>query len=295
MAADLAKAIPQFVQAIPQLAEVPECAIPAYLAVGQASCGPSLECICSDDMFFFTITGVVATTCDAATAQSAIAKTRSICIDAVPELSETRGPEVVAAVTVLTVLATIAVALRFLARHVARAQYGWDDWLMLLALVWEFGLSAVQYIAVAYGFGRHILLVNPQHVIPFIKCFVATPFIFAVAAAALKFSVLLFYHRIFPIRKFTVWNIAIGVVVALWFIEFILIQFLLCRPFAFNWNKTIQNGTCLDTKKTSYATSIPDIATNVAILILPIPWLWSLQMQKRRKVAIICIFLLGSL
>ncbi|KAL8869306.1 MAG: hypothetical protein Q9174_004369, partial [Haloplaca sp. 1 TL-2023] len=294
MADDLAKAIPQFVQAIPQLAKVPECAIPAYLAIGQAGCGPSLECICADDMFFFTITGVVATTCDPATAQSAIATTRSICIEAVPELDQTRGPEVVAAITVLTVLATIAVALRFLARHVARAQYGWDDWTMLFALLWEYGLSAVQYTAVAYGFGRHILLVNPDHVVPFIKLFFASPLIFYVAAVALKCSVLLFYHRIFPIRKFTVWNIAIGGVVAVWFIESILVQFFLCRPLAFNWDKTIQDGTCLDTIKTSYATSVPDIVTNVAILILPIPWLWNLQMQKRRKVAIICIFLLGS-
>lgn len=44
-----------------------------------------------------------------------------------------------------------------------------------------------------------------------------------------------------------------------------------------------------------YVVSAPDIITNLVILILPIPYLWGLQMQTRRKVAITIIFLLGSL
>lgn len=61
--------------------------------------------------------------------------TREICSAAVPWLNHNRGNEVVGAVGALTVLATTAVVLRFLARHMTRTSYGLDDWLMLFALV----------------------------------------------------------------------------------------------------------------------------------------------------------------
>lgn len=38
-----------------------------------------------------------------------------------------------------------------------------------------------------------------------------------------------------------------------------------------------------------------DILNNIAILILPIPDLWNLQMQRWKKFAITLIFVLGSL
>ncbi|KAL8774200.1 MAG: hypothetical protein Q9194_004095 [Teloschistes cf. exilis] len=161
--------------------------------------------------------------------------------------------------------------------------------------VWEYGLSIVQFLAVHHGFGRHILLLDLDQVTAFSKLFFATTCIFPVAAAALKFSVLFFYHRIFPIRAFTLWNIAIGVIVIAWFIAFIVSQFLTCRPIAFYWDKSIPGGHCINSNHVAYyITSPPDILTNVAILVLPIPWLWNLQMQRRRKVVLTFIFLLGS-
>ena len=90
--------------------------------------------------------------------------------------------------------------------------------------------------------------------------------------------------------------IIIGLVVAAWFIMFILTQFFTCIPLAFFWNKTIPHGHCVNSNMLAYyGTSPPDIATNLAILILPIPYLWNLQMAKSRKWAITGIFILGSL
>ena len=67
----------------------------------------------------------------------ALTSTRSICVAAVPWLEDNRGPEIVGAITTLTVLATIAVVLRFLGRNISGAPCGVDDWLMLFALVSE--------------------------------------------------------------------------------------------------------------------------------------------------------------
>ena len=61
--------------------------------------------------------------------------TRTVCVAAVPSLGANRVPEIIGAVTVLTIMATIAAVLRFVARSVQSAQYGYDDWLMVVALV----------------------------------------------------------------------------------------------------------------------------------------------------------------
>lgn len=116
------------------------------------------------------------------------------------------------------------------------------------------------------------------------------------AALALKLSILWFYHRIFAVRKFTIWCSIIAIVTLAWFIAFVFASFLTCRPLKCSWDPTGPECKCLDSKKVGhYITTPPDIATNIAILVLPMPWLWGLQMQTKRKLAITFIFLLGSL
>ena len=64
-----------------------------------------------------------------------LSSTRRICIQAVPWLNDNRGPEVVAAITIMTVLATIAVIMRYMARRISNLKFGMDDWLIVVALV----------------------------------------------------------------------------------------------------------------------------------------------------------------
>ena len=50
-------------------------------------------------------------------------------------LAQSRVPQIYAAVITVTVLATIAVALRFVCRWMVKARILWDDWLIVLSLV----------------------------------------------------------------------------------------------------------------------------------------------------------------
>ena len=128
------------------------------------------------------------------------------------------------------------------------------------------------------------------------QAFFASTVIFPVSAAALKLSVLFFYQRIFPDRRFRNISIIIGLVVIVWFISFIFLQFFTCIPLAFFWDKSIPNGKCINSNYVAYfGTSPLDILTNIAILVLPIPHLWNLQMRRAKKIAITVIFVLGSL
>ena len=49
--------------------------------------------------------------------------------------TDTQGPAIIAANLTVAILATIGVALRFVARYIHRVGFGADDWLILAALV----------------------------------------------------------------------------------------------------------------------------------------------------------------
>ena len=72
----------------------------------------------------------------------------------------------------------------------------------------------------------------------------------------------------------------------------ILQAFLLCRPFAKNWDPLLP-GVCGSSAETILAEAIINMIVDVAIILLPMPLIWQLQMAQRKKVALTIIFGLG--
>ena len=58
----------------------------------------------------------------------------------------------------------------------------------------------------------------------------------------------------------------------------ILESFLLCRPFAFNWDKTIPDGVCGGTGHTLLGIAIVNLVIDISLVALPMPILWERQM-----------------
>ena len=80
-----------------------------------------------------------------------------------------------------------------------------------------------------------------------------------------------------------------------WCVSLIFAVVFSCRPVAFFWDKTIKGGTCIDENNLAYGITATNIVTDIVVLILPIPWMWGLQMPAAKKMAIVGMFLLGSL
>lgn len=87
---------------------------------------------------------------------------------------------------------------------------------------------------------------------------------------------------------------AVAVVVLCFGFGTILQEFLLCRPFAKSWNPLLP-GVCGSTSVTILAEAIINMLSDIAIITLPIPMVWQLQMTLRRKLIITTIFGLGSM
>lgn len=72
-------------------------------------------------------------------------------------------------------------------------------------------------------------------------------------------------------------------------------SFLLCRPFAYTWDKTVTGGVCGNSTRAYLAIGIVNLCIDLAAVFIPMPVLWSLQMPLKKKVAISAILCLGLL
>ncbi|CAH0050768.1 unnamed protein product [Clonostachys solani] len=110
-----------------------------------------------------------------------------------------------------------------------------------------------------------------------------------------KVAILILYLKVFADRRVIIatW-IVMGILVGLCFSSVVAL-FALCQPFAYNWNKSIQGGHCGNFIAAYKYISIPNIVSDVAILLLPIPSLWSLNMSKWKKAGVFATFAMGGL
>ena len=115
------------------------------------------------------------------------------------------------------------------------------------------------------------------------------------ANTLVKISILHFYTKVFSTHMLTYSAYAIGTVTMAYWLSTVLTAFLICRPFAFNWDKLTIKGHCGDTSGYYLSTAIVNLLIDVAIVALPLPLLWSLQMRTSRKLALTAIFSLGAM
>lgn len=80
---------------------------------------------------------------------------------------------------------------------------------------------------------------------------------------------------------------------AAYIITIILETLLICRPFAYFWDKSI-HGTCGNEVITYLTAGIFNLIIDVIIVILPMPMLWGLQMPMAKKIALTGIFGIGA-
>lgn len=123
---------------------------------------------------------------------------------------------------------------------------------------------------------------------------IATIVLWASALAAVKLSLLVLYTRLFSIRKFRIAAYAVIPLVLGWWLSVFLEELLLCRPLAYNWDKTI-DGSCADLSAAYLAAGILNLLTDISVLILPIPIVLSLQLPLRSRIALIATFCVGLL
>ncbi|KAJ0309102.1 hypothetical protein COL5a_001223 [Colletotrichum fioriniae] len=119
--------------------------------------------------------------------------------------------------------------------------------------------------------------------------------LFAICLGFIKIGITLMLQRVFFVRGFKIAaRITTGLCVC-WMLFTILIGIFICQPVAMNWNPATPGGKCGDQNAAFAAVGYFDLATDLIILVLPIPMVYNLQLRWPHKVALYIIFGAGAL
>ena len=130
---------------------------------------------------------------------------------------------------------------------------------------------------------------NLHHIL---RMLVAYELIYAVSISTIKLSVMVFYLRVFVNRGLRLATKAALTFVVLWSIGNFLQVFLICRPFPKTYDPTVE-GECGNQVASFIAIGAFNIITDVIILSLPLPTVWSLKMSTPAKLGLTGVFLVG--
>lgn len=203
---------------------------------------------------------------------------------------------------IFSITSSTAVVLRFCARRFKGLQFQADDWLAAASLVFVIALN-MMFLA---GCAQHVItghspVVNDwpistetEHQAEKYKYGFQTTE--KIAFGLIKLSILFLWRRIFGhVQTFNIISwVMIGVTIA-WSTAFFFATVFQCGlDWSLNWAPIgIFLTQCSNTLNMLTVFTATDIITDILIIAMPMPMIWSLQMSVRRKLAISAMFLVG--
>ncbi|KAL1865489.1 hypothetical protein Daus18300_007134 [Diaporthe australafricana] len=188
-----------------------------------------------------------------------------------------RGPEILATCGTLTGLAVTAVALRVWVRATITRQLGWDDGLIMAAAAVMLAEMAVIVPEVRHGAGRHVQHIRPaSDVVTGLRLNFVTQPLCLVGLCLAKVSVGLFLLRLKPAWGFVLFIRGVVVFTVL----------------------SAGGNLCIPAKDLKFAAffnSSVSLLTDLVFALLPIPILWSVQLNWKVKLAVSAVLALGIL
>ncbi|KAF9890233.1 hypothetical protein FE257_006145 [Aspergillus nanangensis] len=221
-----------------------------------------------------------------------------------PEKNSETGPDtgygdnlhhvVITATCFALLLSTGSVVLRLLCRRITRTKWFLDDYLILAALFFEYGITIAGVVLLYNGLGTHIQYVPPEKLVVYMKTLSSGSFLYPLCIAFVKLSILELYRRLFPVRPMIIGVNIVGALVVLWCFGVCLIGAVTCIPFRKLWEPEIPGG-CINLAQFYYGLQIPNIVTDAVILAMPMRVVWNLHVPRMQKMLLSGIFLLGLL
>jgi len=149
-------------------------------------------------------------------------------------------------------------------------------------------------LAVEHGYGMHGADLEKPELSLALKYFFIAQAPYKITVGLNKIAIVLLYLRIFISRSFRITAFTVLFIVAAWTIATVGATIGQCVPIQGAWNKTTK-ATCINSDVFWVAYAVGNIITDAIVLVLPIPSVLSLKLNRRDKVLLCGIFLLGGL
>jgi hypothetical protein len=201
-----------------------------------------------------------------------------------------RNVPLVTALFFFTTLSFIAVVLRTITRAALVRNFGRDDSFIVVASIAAIGFLTATLYQIKYGLGDAVL---PETLISFLQSLYFTILCYGVSHLSVKFSILFQCRRIFVERSAQRIYLGLLVWMTLYGLFCLLSSIFTCVPAAKYWDASIEGG-CMDRSALHYALAAFNIANDITLLILPLPYLRALQIPKRARYMLMGVFACGS-
>ncbi|KAB5518848.1 hypothetical protein GE09DRAFT_1155561 [Coniochaeta sp. 2T2.1] len=206
-----------------------------------------------------------------------------------------RQDGLIATAVVMAVVAGSFVILRCVGRFVLIRNSGKDDYLIIGAMVLIIGYVVNLFVMKHNHMGYPMTMLTPANMTAMIKTTLAIQLMYYAIVCCIKTSILFTYLRFALTRTFRVLCHATIVLHIIFFVICFVVTISQCRPLHKMWDLTqTEPGTCINTTAFFYSTSAFNIVTDIWILALPIPTLYSILRPSREKIALFIIFGAGT-
>ncbi|KAJ3521660.1 hypothetical protein NM208_g13195 [Fusarium decemcellulare] len=126
------------------------------------------------------------------------------------------------------------------------------------------------------------------------KFMVISPILYAVCTGGSKMSLVLFYRKLSP-QRWWKWSVYfIFFLVAGYNVAIFFAVIFGCRPFKKHWDVRVTEGSCVNRPAIYICTAALGIASDLVLLVMPMPMIARLQMPPRQKAGLVLLFGIGS-
>lgn len=182
-------------------------------------------------------------------------------------------PEVtwIVAASILFPVSTISISLRVLSTRIRGTGFKLRDYLVFFTYFCQIVYMIHFTIGITLGgYGLHMVDLPLDRATVSLKTYFSQEFVWATGTLAFRLSILLLYLEIFRLSSFRWAVIVTSIVVLLWWIACIITICVLCRPTAYNWDRTL-NGTCGNIGVFYMSTAAWNMAIDIWVMFLPLP------------------------
>jgi hypothetical protein len=129
----------------------------------------------------------------------------------------------------------------------------------------------------------------------FLQWFSFATYIYLPTTASVKLCFFFIYRRIFSPARFFSYAINFGIVFVICLnIAILLSTILSCKPMERAWDASVP-GKCFNPKILPYVSGVTSSVTDLSVLALPLPVLWGLKMDLKRKIRVTMVIGFGVL
>ncbi|KAL4934212.1 CFEM domain-containing protein [Aspergillus undulatus] len=273
---------------------IPKCAAACLVqALPSSSCSPAdISCMCLDQQLISQTLACGLQSCSIKEGLLSQRALYTVCDWPVSEDKE-RFPIVLIAGIILSFL---SVALRVAVRLIT-SNIGLDDSLILLSLGAVIGIAGLGLENQRLGLGEDMWFLPFEDITKFLHYYFTIETLYIASIALTKISMLLLYLRLFPEKRMRTTIYVTLAFTTAWGVAMLFANIFSCTPVSYIWTlwDGEHEGSCINHEKVIWSHAIMNIFFDIAIIALPMPTLFKLNMSVRKKVGVVVMFAVGLL